>query len=134
MPKPKYPHMLPGDIAIWERFMDHHGSEYARFDYDLHVGEGMVQDPDWPENIIRMVEAISQKRIDAVGYNDDGIYIFEVKPFAALSALGQVLSYRALYTRDSNPVVDVVPCVVTDRVDPDVTWLYQHFGITLYLV
>ena len=38
-----FPHLLSPDIAVWQRFLEIHGTEYDYFDYDIRVGRG--QDP-----------------------------------------------------------------------------------------
>jgi len=93
----KYPHMVGDETKVWNRFVVKFPKRFDTVDYDFRVGEGMPYQEDWEDNIRRMVTAITQKRIDVVGWNGDRPTIIEVKVRAGLSALGQVLGYAALF-------------------------------------
>lgn len=131
---PKFPHMLPGDVSLWLRFLSRYGKYFSRFIYDLHVGEGIPVDPAWPPNIIAAAHALTKKRIDAVGYNNKEVWIFEVKPDAGLSALGQLLGYRDLYLKDYPLTTKLILAIVTDILNPDEKYLFDTHGIRIYLV
>jgi len=126
--------MMPGDVPLWQRFLTQHGEYFDSFDYDRHVGQGVDIDPAWPEEIVRAALALTQKRIDAVGYKGPEVWLFEVKPDAGLSALGQLLSYKALWERDPvNPKVTYL-AIITDRLNPDEQFLFESHGIRTYIV
>ena len=36
----KYPHLLPVDVPVWERFLSLFGDMYKSIDYDIRVGHG----------------------------------------------------------------------------------------------
>ena len=130
----RYPHMLPRDKFLWDRFLAVHGTYFERFDYDIRVGEGIGKLPGYPENIQRLALALTQKRIDAVGYRGDEIWVFEIKPHAGLSAVGQVLSYETLWNKQfpSRPVYR--KAIVTDFVDNDIRTLCNEYNIRLFEV
>lgn len=130
----KYPHMMPAEVPIWERWLSQYGKDYSKFDYDVHVGEGITTDPTWQANIATMAKILTQKRIDAVGYIGDRRVIFEVKPDAGLSALGQLIAYRDLYLRDTGYKGPLYLAVVTDNILPDETFVYEKNGIKVYVV
>lgn len=125
----KYPHLLKHEVVIWEAFMADHGDEYIEFEYDVHVGRMWVEhenlDPVWK----RGAAAVYLKRIDVVGRQANSTTIFEVKPHAGLSALGQVLGYLALYDDSFHPDVDLEAVVVTGLVDPGTRMLLEGHGI-----
>lgn len=130
----KYPHMFPKDIAIWERFIERVGNLYDSFSYDVKVGLGRPMDPSWNENIKRMNYLLSTLRIDAVGFQPSGITIFEVKPSAGPSAIGQVLCYGKLYERDKKPTLPLRLGIVTDQTTADLNYLFDVFNIELYVM
>lgn len=99
-PRRKYPHMLGEDVVIWERFIEKYPDRYDSVDYDWRVGRGMELDADWEENVKRMATAITQKRIDAVGWNGDDVTIIEVKKSVSIGTLGQILGYRSLFVKE----------------------------------
>ncbi len=117
-PQP-FPHLLPSESLIWVRFLQLHGAEWDRFDYDVHVGEGHPIDPAWPEYIKDMVRRLSPKRIDAVGYKGNVPTIFEVSPRATRAVIGALFMYEYLFRQrfPSGPPPDLV--AVVPRIDPD---------------
>jgi hypothetical protein len=128
----KYPHMLPNEVEIWERFLRNHAREFEGFDYDVHLGEGIEPPPDVPPEIKRAAKILTQKRVDAVGYKGVEIWIFEVKPYAGLSALGQVSGYLAMYRSQFKPTARLVGAVVCEGIDPDVKKLMRKRGYKIF--
>jgi len=126
--------MFPGDIAIWERFLELHGKEYTGFDYDVKVGLGTQPlRPTTPE-YARMQDILSKYRIDVVGHKDSSLEIIEVKPQASTVAIGQVVTYVELYLRDFKPTLPVTGAIVTDREIPDISHLTSRLGFAYYIV
>lgn len=130
----KYPHMFPLDIAIWERFLDKHRSDYSGFDYDIKVGTGAPVKAGTPENYARMIKVLSKYRIDVVGHKNGRLEIIEVKPDASTIAIGQIQTYVELYKRDYNPSRQVVGVIVTDRKIGDIDYLSERFGFEYHIV
>ncbi len=130
----EFPHMLPGDVELWKRFLFDYGKYFEKFDYDVRVGEGIPVDPAWPENIKVAAKLLTQKRIDAIGYHREEVWIFEVKPDAGLSALGQLLGYRDLYVKQFGEPKKLYLAIVTDRINPDEEYLFKKNGIRIYVV
>ncbi len=130
----KYPHMFPLDIAIWERFLVSYGADYANFSYDVKVGSGSPVAPGTPDNYARMQEILSKYRIDAVGFRSNNIDIIEVKPDAGTIAIGQVVTYVALYKRDLKPSLTIRGVIVTNRELPDMKNLTKQLDFGYYIV
>ena len=100
----------------------------------MKVGSGSEPLPGVSETYAQMQGILSKYRIDAVGYDGAFIYIIEVKPNAASSALGQVLAYVKLYERDFSPSLPLKGVIVTDRERPDVRHLTDDLGFDYYIV
>lgn len=132
--KPKYPHMLPNETDLWDRFLKVTDIKFQGFDYDVHVGDLVEAPAATPEYLTPMLEAVYRKRIDAVGYCEDCIWLFEVKNRAGLSAMGQVLAYKALFERDFKPSLPVKLGVVCEAKATDVDYLYQLNDITCFVI
>lgn len=130
----KYPHMLPADVILWERFLSRYREEYDKFEYDVHVGKVKPIYPTSPVNLMKLAEAVSRKRIDVVAYKDIFRVIIEVKPYAGLSALGQLLGYEILYRREYPGPYTLMLGVVTDRLDEDMEVLFDHYNIHVWVV
>lgn len=130
----KYPHLMVGDIRVWEQYLGTVEPEFDSFDYDVHVGEGVKPSDDWDETIKTMALALSEKRIDVLGWKNNVPTIIEVKPSASLSAIGQVLCYRELYSSRYPGVVRPLLMIVTDFEMPDIRKLCFSFGIRFVVV
>jgi len=130
----RYPHMLPRDARIWNHFLEQHGEYFDYFRYDIHVGEGIGEISGYPENIARLAKTLTQKRIDAVGYRGSEVWLFEIKPMAGLSAIGQILSYYSLYNKDFPDRPATYKAIVTDRTDNDIRYMCKEYSIRLYEV
>lgn len=130
----KYPHLMVSDIRIWERFLDLVDHKFESFEYDVHVGEGVKIEDSWEPEVKRMALALSEKRIDVVGWRNGVPTIIEVKPAASMSAIGQVLSYRRLFVRRFKEPTIPLLMIVTDREVPDTKFLCGVFGIKLVVV
>lgn len=130
----KYPHLMVGDIRIWEQYLEVVDHKFDSFDYDVHVGKGVKPSEDWSEDIKTMALALSEKRIDVLAWKDNTSVIIEVKPQAALSAIGQVLCYRELYEQRYPGRVRPLLMILTDFEMPDIRWLCGRFGIRYVVV
>ncbi len=132
MAKPKYKHMSPYETLLWDEFLYLHGSNFDSFEYDIHVGQGMDTEHITDPAFKAAATILSQKRIDAVGHHAGSTWIFEVKPNAALSAVGQLISYPMLYNRMFGSADRITTAVVTDFTGPDEAYLFSALGIRVY--
>ena len=134
MPRPAYQHMMPLEVPIWERFLASVSLGLSRYEYDLHVGEGMPIPDDATEAEATQIAAITQKRIDAVGWGEGAIWLFEVKPRAGHSAAGSLLNYKRLFIQKYRPALPIKLAVVAERLEWDVEDYYRELGIEVFLV
>lgn len=130
----RYPHMFPGDLVIWKRFIPKYGAGYTRFDYDIKVGSG-TQDIALRNDVWSVMQQILSKyRIDVVGYKENEVDIIEVKPKATASAIGQVLIYKLLWERQFSPTMPVIPTIVSEYEMPDMRYLTNRLSINYIIV
>lgn len=153
---PRYPHMGPEEAKIWHKFLAITDLNFIRIEYDVHVGTGYI--PDYLmkeylrrkeqyekgiitykefheiEAVVKSITALTQLRIDAVGETDREIWIFEVKPRAGRSALGQLEAYRFWYVRQFRPSKPVRLAVVCYDVDKNLEPIFQSKGIEVFRV
>lgn len=130
----KYPHLLPADVALWERWLDRYGDFFTALEYDVHVGGGVEVVPGWSQETIKMASTLAAKRIDVVGHKPGEIWIVEVKPEAGVAALGQLLCYRILYIEKFKPTAEPICCLVTDHLVPDEVFLLNRLGFRSFVV
>jgi len=133
-PVPKYPHMLPVEAELWDKFLAIRRPEFIKLEYDVHVGELIDEPPGLPEYLKGMLQAVYRKRIDVVAYDPDRIYVIEVKPRAGLSAIGQVMAYKLLYQDEFTPNVPVEMRIVCERIATDIPRIAKELNIGIWQV
>lgn len=121
-------------MPIWNAFLDRYGQGWEAFAYDVRVGPGSGAARDADLQTQAVFETLTKLRIDAVGYREGEITVFEVKPYAGISTVGQLVGYRALYIEDFRPGEPVRVAVVTDRFQPAVGEVFRMEGIEVWLV
>jgi len=153
---PRYPHMGPMESQIWHRFLAITNLRFTRINYDVRVGTGVL--PKWLEEeykrklklyeqglisyaslreteaIIKSITALTQLRIDVVAETEKEVWIFEVKPRAGRSALGQLESYYWWYVRQYKPVKPVKLGCVCIEVDRNLEPIFASRGIRIFKV
>lgn len=128
---PKYPHMKPADVLIWERFIKTNPDEYTSVDYDVLVGTGRRHEGAAEPELVDGFEILTKKKIDVVGYRGGFAHIIEIKPNAGPSALGQVISYEILYKRDINQNIPTKSILLTDVIGVDMPLLAKNLGVEI---
>jgi len=130
----KYPHLLPRERLLWERFLLEHGGEFQWFDYDIRVGEGVPGPIDETDPFQRMRKALTQKRIDVVGLGPAGVlWLFEVKPHLGVTAMGSLVTYETLYRRTFGYGGPIQLALVGATIDYDLQQEWQARGVQIYL-
>ena len=133
MPKPPFPHMMEHDVPLFASFvLTPEGSRFTKWEFDVHVGQGHLTQSEYDPAIMELALAVSRLRIDAVGWLDGIPWIFEVKPRAALTALGQVIAYRHFYRLEK--FITPRLAIITDWAKPDARTIYAAEGIALFEV
>lgn len=132
--KTRYLHLMPEDTLIWRRFIRNGQFLPDEVWYDIRVGGGIELPSGQPEWMQRFAEYSYRKRIDIVGRKGRDYYIIECKPGAGIVALGQVIYYSLAFLAEIKPPGEVIPAVITDRVDPDVLPIFNDLEIQIYEV
>jgi hypothetical protein len=130
----RFPHLLPADCVLWQKWLDDNAAAYSQFIYDVKVGEGTDPGPQYPDNIRYDAQVLSQRRVDAVGYQAKIITLFEVTTSAGLTALGQCMAYPKLYVDTYTPPLPVKMHLVTYQFQSDMEKLYVAHGIDYTII
>lgn len=131
---PKYPHLLSAEVPIWDRWLQLHGHTFTQFAYDVHVGQGIGGVLGLNEATQRAADVLSKKRIDVLGERPGEFWLFEIKPFAGVGAIGQILSYTWLWNKEvpSRPITHWG--LVTDHTDADTIDVCRAHSIRVWQV
>lgn len=126
-----YPHMMPEDVAVWERFIAENPDYYDTVEYDFPVGTT----PDFvaegtPEDHASM-ERLYKKKIDVVAKKGASVCLIELKPTCTASTIGQILGYKHLYMRDvsATPIPDAI--VICGNTTDDVKDFAAGLGVEI---
>jgi hypothetical protein len=130
----KYPHMMPEDVIIWERFI--RNGQFLPDDvwFDVKVGIGLPVPSGQPDWMKRMVEYNYKKRIDMVWRVGLDYWVVEAKPFAGIVALGQVIFYSEAFADRFRPNYPVKRAVITDVIDADVKPVFDLYSVIVFEV
>jgi hypothetical protein len=101
------------------------------FAFDVRVGRGQTPLGGESPEMLAMWRSLTQKRIDVVGWDKATVDIFEVKLYAGLGALGQVMSYRALWPASYPELVLADVWLMYERIDADAAEVAVGHGIRL---
>lgn len=126
--------MLPADVGVWNRFLDLHGFEFVGFRYDVHVGGEVERQSAWTEKVFLMASHLAAKRIDAVGYKAGETTIFEVKPEAGVTAVGQLVTYRMLFIEKYAPIGALTCALVCGNATIDEKRVLEELGFKVFVV
>lgn len=86
--------------------------------------------PDDATEVEKKVAAgVSRKRIDVVCLVDSDFWVVEVKPYASMLAVGQVISYARLFAKEYLRSGRVMPVIVCDNKDEDLLDGFGELGI-----
>lgn len=129
-----YPHMMPEDQIVWDRWLVGHGAQVERVWYDVHVGLAVQVPNDLRPEMLRVSQAVTRKRIDAVALMGGVYHVIEVKPWGGYVALGQALVYWRLFRVEVPGAAPTLAVVVCAKADPDCLDDYQEHDVGLWIV
>jgi len=129
-----YPHMMPEDVPVWERWLAKHAAEDLLFDYDILVGSNIDTPEDLPEPYGTMAVALSKKRIDVVITADTGVIVAEVKRLAGWTAIGQLFGYPLLFIDEFQPDIPVSGLLIAESLTKDTQRILDAFSVPYELV
>mgnify|MGYP001564971754 CR=1 FL=1 len=129
-----YPHLLPVDVGLWEKFIHQYPGYFSQVAYDVHVGEGIIIPDGYDESLRGMAKTLTQKRIDVVGMAGGIAWIVEVKSYAGVTAVGQVMTYRQLLSQDHPNLTNIGMMILTDVFQPDMVGIMSELNISFVAV
>jgi len=127
--RPRYPHLLPEDTAVWSKFLKTDANRIIECWYDVRIGQSVLLGPNADEMDWKIASGLTRKRIDVVCRVEDGFWVVEVKPYANMYAVGQILTYVRLFKAEYEPEGELNPVLVCDDYDEDLLDEFDEFGI-----
>ena len=127
--RPRYPHFLAEDTAVWTKFLETDRDRLKEVWYDVRVGQAVLLPVGASDMERRIAAGLTRKRIDVVCLVEGGYWVVEVKPRASMLAVGQVLSYVRLFAAEYEVTGEVIPVIVCDDYDEDLLDEFDELGI-----
>lgn len=126
---------LPGltfvESDVAKAWLNAHGAEYDRIDFNVRLGEGTDPGEEYGADIRDLSKLLTQKRADIVAQIGGQVDIIEVKVRVAFGALGQLLGYRNLW-RTGHPELPVRRLIAIGRsVVPDCQATHDEYGVVI---
>lgn len=136
-----FPGLVPIESVLWRVWLEDHEQDYDRFEYNVHVGQGIniaprsLEDtPELQEKIRKQFQQATQKKIDVVGFQGPAMTIFEVEERPGTRALGQLLTYRELLHTQRPPTAPTTLGLVARRLGTDMRAVFERSEVTIWLV
>lgn len=127
------PHMLFPDVPVWYSWLKEYGQFITSLYYDCLLGGPWLTPEELKDPLVYQWAYNTSKRADAIAETDDEVWIIEVSTSPGLRAVGQLLSYMALWTEDPKimkPEKMVLVCAATDT---DLIACAARYGIQVYV-
>lgn len=121
--------MMAEDRAVWTKFLQSKFIEIHEVWYDVRVGLSVLRGVGVDSRLTRIAEGLTRKRIDVVAAVGGGLWVVEVKPYANMYAVGQVISYVRLFVREYASPGQVIPVIICDNYDEDLLDEFDEFGV-----
>ena len=130
----KPPHMLAPDIPVWYRFLDEWKDHFINLYYDSLLGGPLLSPEERKDPMKRMWRALICKRTDAIAELKNEVWLIEVADHPEMRAVGQLITYEALWIEDPKIHKPHRKVLVANSIDPDIAAGLGKVGVMLYLV
>jgi hypothetical protein len=121
--------MLSEDTEVWTRYLKDPISPISEVWYDIHVGGGIKVDNNADEITHKIANGVGRKRIDVVARVGGGYWVIELKPYGSMQAVGQIISYVRLFTKEYEVNGEIWPVIICNDFDTDLVDEFEEFGI-----
>jgi len=121
--------MMVEDTFVWTKFLESKFVEIKEVWYDVHVGMSVFLGEGADDMDKRIAAGITRKRIDVIAAVAGGLWIIEIKPYASMYAVGQVLTYVRLFNKEYTSPGRTVPVIICDDYDEDLVDEFDEFGV-----
>lgn len=128
------PHMLESDVPVWWRFLNKWGWQFKNIYYDVLLGGPRYTETQLKDPLIRMWRQQLSKRADAIAELSEQVWIIEVSFSPGLRSIGQLQTYRALWTRDIKIFKPEKPVLVCEEIEPDLLDAATMHGIMVFVL
>ncbi|MBA7518884.1 hypothetical protein ES705_10958 [subsurface metagenome] len=127
----RYEQMMSEDMGPWTEFLKSDSMPLQEVWYNVHVGQAVEVPAGSPAYMKAHAAAVSRKRIDVIGRTKNELWIIEVKPYANMQAIGQVLVYEVLFLREFAMNLRSRKVIVAETCDSDIIEAAARYDVTI---
>jgi len=126
--------MLEPDIPVWWRFLETWGPQIKTLYYDCLLGGPFLTPEEEKDPLKKSWRYTNSKRPDAIAETKNEVWIIEVAAFPGLRAMGQLITYQALWLED--PKIEKIerPVLVVETLDTDLGAAIAKMGALIFVV
>lgn len=125
----RYPHLLAEDTEVWTKFLKTDAHRIQECWYDVRIGQSVLLGVGASDMERKVALGLTRKRIDVVCKVEGGVWIVEIKPYANMYAVGQIITYVRLFAAEFKVEGELTPVLVCDSYDEDLVDEFEEFGI-----
>lgn len=125
--------MLFPDVPVWYSWLEKYGQYITSLYYDCLLGGPWLSGEDLKDRLSYQWAYNTSKRADAIAEMDDEVWIIEVSFSPGLRAIGQLLSYMALWAEDPKIIKPEKMILVCTDLDTDLISCAARYGIITYV-
>lgn len=128
------PHMLAPDIPVWYRFLDQFSNQFLTLYYDSLLGGPKLTSDEEKDRYKRMWRSLTSKRSDVIAELTGELWIIEVSDNPRMRAIGQLITYEALWLEDPKIDKPIKKVLIAASIDADIATALQAVNIILHIV
>ena len=128
------PHMLTPDIPVWYRFLETYGHPIINLYYDCLLGAEALTREEEKDGLKRMWRQHLARRADAIAELENEVWIIEVADDPGLRSIGQLQTYRVLWSRDPVILKPERLILVCETIEPNLMDGASSYGVLIYLI
>jgi len=127
----QYPGMTFVESEITRAWLNRHGPEYDKIEFNVRLGDGVEVGDGYTPEIQRMARLLTQKRADIVAWVGDQVDLVEVKVRIAFPVIGQLIGYRGLWRQQhvETPVRSLI--AIGRAIVPDMGAIIKEAGVRI---
>lgn len=128
-----FPGLNSSSIDLWRQFLKLYEDRFYRFEYDVHVGEGIRPPANFSDIEKAQWKRLTQKRIDVVAQAPGATWIIEIMERPGLATLGQILGYLHFAKNYLNPQPALIGAVVSRYMGYDMGGALTAHGVYYFV-
>jgi hypothetical protein len=127
----KYPHIWGDDTDVITQFWKVYKSAFRRVTYDVPVGDGRPIPPGTTIEMFKDWQYVTSHKIDMLIDTEFSYWLCEVKKFAQVGALGQLLAYKDLFQTTYKIYIPIFLKLITIDLHPDLLRTADKYQIEI---